>query len=60
MESDPGRSGVSILQSNRHLRTVLRARDYDVHLVEFSGGHQMLCWQGTIRDALMWLMSAGT
>lgn len=55
METDPGRSGISILQGNRHLRNVLRAKGYDVRHVEFSGSHQPMCWQGTIADALIWL-----
>jgi enterochelin esterase family protein len=55
METVPGGSGITILQGNRHLRNVLRAKGYDVHHVEFSGAHQPMCWQGTIRDALIWL-----
>lgn len=55
METDPGKSGVSILQGNRHLRNVLRAKGYEFRHLEFSGAHQLMCWQGTIRDALIWL-----
>jgi enterochelin esterase-like enzyme len=55
METDPGTSGITILQGNRHLRDVLEAKGYEVRHVEFSGAHQLMCWQGTIRGALIWL-----
>jgi enterochelin esterase-like enzyme len=48
----PG-DGPSNLIANRHLRTVLRAKSYDVHYAEFNGGHNFIAWQGTLSDGLM-------
>lgn len=39
----------------RHLRTVLTAKGYDVRYHEFAGGHDYICWQGTLVPALRWL-----
>ena len=35
------------------MRTVLRAKGYAVHYAEYSGGHDYLCWRGTLVDALI-------
>lgn len=43
----PQTPGLSILAANRHLRTVLTARGYDVALHEFPGGHDLAHWQRT-------------
>lgn len=51
--------GPSILISNRHLRDVLRARGYTVHYKEFNGGHNYICWQGTLADGLLALLGPG-
>jgi enterochelin esterase-like enzyme len=48
----PG-NGPSGLITNRHMRTVLQAKDYPVHYAEYNGGHDLLCWQGTLVDGLM-------
>ncbi|HZX04739.1 alpha/beta hydrolase [Kribbella sp.] len=48
----PGR-GPSILVANRHLRTILRSKGYDVQYSEFNGGHDRACWRGSIADALI-------
>lgn len=57
LEMDPGRSGVPILVSNRHLRTVFRAKGYEVTLAEYSGGHQPVCWRGTLGQGITASMS---
>lgn len=48
--------GATLLCANRHLRTVLQAKGYDVHYVEFNGGHQHLNWQGTLPDSVIALI----
>lgn len=53
-ETRPGPDGgPSLLVSNRHLRQILRARNYPIHYEEFSGGHDYLCWQETLVDGLL-------
>ena len=46
----------SLLVANRHLRTVLQAKGYFVHYQEFMGGHDPLCWRGTLAVALSALL----
>ncbi len=48
----PQTPGLSILAANRHLRTVLQARGYDVTLHQFPGGHDLVHWQHTLLDGL--------
>jgi enterochelin esterase family protein len=38
---------------NRHMRDVLRAKEYVVHYQEYNGGHEYLNWRGTFADALL-------
>lgn len=52
--ADQGNRG--ILEANRHLHDVLRAKGYRVRYVEFAGGHDYLNWRGTFGDALVFLM----
>lgn len=44
------------LQANRHMRDILLAKGYAVHYVEFSGGHDMSSWRGTLADGLLALL----
>jgi enterochelin esterase family protein len=55
LEDTPfARVGPSMLTSNRHLRTVLRAKGYaDVTYGEFNGGHDYVCWRGSLADGLI-------
>ncbi len=49
----------SILLTNRHMRNVLLAKGYPVHYAEFNGGHESLCWRGTLADGLLALVGRG-
>jgi enterochelin esterase-like enzyme len=40
------------------MRTVLQAKGYSVHYAEYGGGHDWICWQGTLADGLMTLLGA--
>lgn len=46
-------SGSNLLVATRHLRDVLRAKGYVVHHAEFNGGHDYICWRGTLADGLI-------
>ncbi|GAB4413202.1 MAG: hypothetical protein Fur0044_07530 [Anaerolineae bacterium] len=41
------------LAAARHMRDVLRAKDYKVHYAEFSSGHNPINWQGTLANGLL-------
>ena len=49
--------GASILNSNRHLRDVLIAKGYSVLYNEYAGGHDYICWQDALPEALMKIFS---
>lgn len=48
---------ISLLNSNRHLRNVLLAKDYDVKYEEFSGGHDFLSWRSILSNGLIHLLN---
>jgi enterochelin esterase family protein len=52
-----GKAYSSKLNTNRHMRDVLRARGYPVHYVEYGGGHDFVGWRGCLLDALIQLTS---
>jgi enterochelin esterase family protein len=55
-ENDIRGIGGQILEHNRHLRDVLRAKGYEVFYHEFPGGHDRLTWRGSLADALIELV----
>jgi enterochelin esterase family protein len=44
------------VEVNRNLRDALRAKGCPVDYVEFAGGHDQLCWRGTLADGLIALL----
>lgn len=50
--------GSYMLPTNRHLRDVLDAKGYDVSYREYNGGHDQLCWRGSLADGLRSLTAA--
>jgi enterochelin esterase family protein len=55
-ENDISGVGGQILEHNRHLRDVLRAKGYEVHYQEFPGGHDRLTWRGSLAEGLLSLV----
>lgn len=47
--------GPSLLVANRHLRTILQTKGYDLQYTEYNGGHDYTCWRGSLADALITL-----
>ncbi|CAM5771976.1 enterochelin esterase [Bosea minatitlanensis] len=45
--------GDGILETSRHLRDVLVARDYEVTYRDYAGGHDYLVWRGALADGLL-------
>ena len=49
-------SPVGMVLCNRHMRDVLTLKGYEVHYNEFNGGHDYICWRGSLADGLMALI----
>jgi enterochelin esterase-like enzyme len=47
---------VDMVPCNRHMRDVLQLKGYEVHYSEFNGGHDYICWRGSLADGLMALV----
>lgn len=41
------------MTTHEHMRDVLLAKGYEVDYQEYVGGHDMICWRGTIVDRLL-------
>ncbi len=52
-------SGPNSVASVRKMRDVLQAQGHAVHYAEFYGGHQYICWRGTLADGLIALLAPG-
>lgn len=52
----PPAGGPSLLDANRHLRDVLRAKGYDLTYSEYAGGHGHVNWQATLPEELAALL----
>lgn len=44
------------LPTNRNLRDILQLKGYPVTYSEYDGGHDYLCWRGSVADGLIALM----
>lgn len=47
---------VDMVSSNRHFRDVLVLKGYEVDYTEFNGGHDYICWRGSLADGLLRLV----
>ncbi|MGB5918574.1 alpha/beta hydrolase-fold protein [Arcobacter sp.] len=50
---ETGYFSIDILESNRHLRTVLESKGYDFIYKEFQNGHDYYAWKVNLADGLM-------
>lgn len=50
---ETGYFSIDILESNRHLRTVLKAKEYKVIYEEVQGGHDYFSWRNSLSDGLI-------
>ena len=57
LETFPFFGGPSLLESNREMRDVLLEKGYEVSYDEFKGGHDYVCWRGTLSEGLISLLS---
>jgi enterochelin esterase-like enzyme len=55
---ETGQSSIDILESNRHLRTVLNAKHNAVFYEEFAGGHDYFSWSVALADGLVRIFSS--
>ncbi|MCZ2720765.1 hypothetical protein O1D97_03680 [Marinomonas sp. 15G1-11] len=51
-ESGKG-SGIGLLESNRHLRTVLHSKGYSVTYKEFAAGHDYFSWRQAFAEVML-------
>ncbi len=59
LEDAPAEDGApSLLAANRQFRDVLRAKGYSFDYLEYPGGHDYLCWRGSIGDHVLALARA--
>jgi len=51
---------INMVLENRRLHDVLVAKGYPVTYSEYNGGHDMLCWRGSLADGLIALVGKRT
>ncbi|HEV3316806.1 MAG TPA: alpha/beta hydrolase-fold protein [Candidatus Angelobacter sp.] len=56
---DVGRYEEKQLSTNRNFRDILKLKGYPVTYSEFDGGHDYLCWRGSVADGLIALFGPG-
>ncbi len=47
---------INMVLENRRLHDVLVAKGYEVNYSEYNGGHDLLCWRGSLADGLIALI----
>ena len=57
-EFDRFGTGGNILEETRHLRDILRAKNYEVVYHQFVGGHDGVSWPGVMADGLLSLLGS--
>lgn len=60
LERSAPADGPGILETNRHLRDVLRARGQVLHYREFAGGHDYIHWRNELAEGLIALLGTDT
>jgi enterochelin esterase family protein len=56
---DVGRYEEKQLSTNRNFRDILKLKGYPVTYSEYDGGHDYLCWRGSVADGLIALFGPG-
>lgn len=54
-----GRYEEKQLSTNRNFRDILKLKGYPVTYSEYDGGHDYLCWRGSVADGLIALLGPG-
>ncbi|HEY2360188.1 MAG TPA: alpha/beta hydrolase-fold protein [Candidatus Angelobacter sp.] len=54
-----GRYEEKQLSTNRNFRDILKLKGYPVTYSEYDGGHDYLCWRGSVADGLITLFGPG-
>lgn len=44
---------VDMVSCNRHFRDILALKGYEITYAEFNGGHDYICWRGSLADGLL-------
>ena len=44
---------IDMVSCNRHFRDILALKGYEITYTEFNGGHDYVCWRGSLADGLL-------